>query len=258
MTCIQPTRCNPQVIAKNSELTPKTRSECKNNPQALNKALLALATIGMATLSSCMKDGYIGPDFEEIEPATETITTNKTSTSPTKTYVSLEAKADTMLRTIGLLNDSTSLRDKKILYSKDDTGVQHWMRATGIYKEAIYGTGMSLLPDCSAGEIYSFRASSDGDNGLNVSKSFSDGTRQYLNYVQQDDNSIVEYEVVGNGYKLEKSTYKKQDDGSIVRTFLNGETMRYSDTDKTYPYPTPITFGAEIQGTQYEGTESGI
>lgn len=258
MTCIQPTRCNPQVIAKNSELTPKTRSECKNNPQALNKALLALATIGMATLSSCMKDGYIGPDFEEIEPATETFTTNKTSTTSMKTPVSVEAKADSMFRALGLLNDSNSVRNKRLFYSRDNEGVQHWIRTTNIDNNAIYGSGMSLLPDCSAGEIYSFRASSDGDNGLNVSKSFSDGTRQYLNYVQQDDNSIVEYEVVGNGYKLEKSTYKKQDDGSIVRTFSNGETMRYSDTEKTYPYPTPITFGANIEDTQNAGTESGI
>ena len=256
MTCIQPSRCSPQLIAKNSELTPKTRSECKNNPQALNKALLALATIGMATLSSC--DGYIGPDYELIDPTTNELTVNKTSTISVKIPVSVEAKADSMFRALGLLNDSNSVRNKRLFYSRDNEGVQHWIRTTNIDNNGIYGTGMSLLQDCSAGEIYSFRASSDGDNGINVLKCFSDGAKQNLNYVQQDDNSIVEYEVVGNGYKLEKSTYKKQDDGSIERTFSNGETMRYSDTDKTYPYPTPITFGAEVQDTQYEGTESGI
>jgi len=246
MTSIYPTSCTPQVYIKNSNVTPKTRPECKSNPQALNTTLLALAIIGLSTLTSCSKDEYLGPNYEVVESMPNERTVSETSTTPSKNSVSLEVRTDSMLRTLGLLNDSTSLSDKKLFYSNDDTGVQHWIKMTGVYKNVIYGTGMSLLKDCSAGEIYSFRAENDKDNGINVLKQFNDGSRQNLNYVQQDDGSIAEYEIVGDGFKLEKSIYKKQDDGTIERTFSNGEKMIYSNMDKDYPYPTPITFDANI------------
>lgn len=240
MLNVQSTKINLNEYGKSPRELNSHKFEHADNPQFINKSLLALAAIGLATLSSCSQDSYLGPDLDEFQSKVEI--GDSTRVSFTNPPVMLNERVDNIFKALGILNDTTSLSDVKTISCRDNKDIRHWIKPTNVFGNVVYGKGMSLLPDDSAGEIYSFQMTSAQNGGVNVEKVFNDGIVQKFNYLQKDDGSVVEYEVFDKNFKAEKSVYKKLEDGNIERTFSDGSTIVYGDIKQDFPYPTAITF----------------
>ena len=240
MTNIKAVSFTPNTFVDSKKEANVRKYELVENPQAINKSLLALAAIGLATLSSCSQDSYLGPDLDEFQSKVEI--GDSTRVSFTNPPVMLNERVDNIFKALGILNDTTSLSDVKTISCRDNKDIRHWIKPTNVFSNVVYGKGMSLLPDDSAGEIYSFQMTSAQNGGVNVEKVFNDGIVQKFNYLQKDDGSVVEYEVFDKNFKAEKSVYKKLEDGNIERTFSDGSTIVYGDIKQDFPYPTAITF----------------
>ena len=179
---------------------------------------MALAAIGLASLSSCSYTENLNEEFEleAKEASARTEYVQRAASTPTF------KRADSLFKALGLFkNDTVSIKNVETICCLDNENTQHWMRPTGVYNNVIYGEGLTILSDCSEGSKYSFMASNASNGGLNVTKTFRDGTKTVQNYVLKNDGTIVECDVIDNKFMLEKSTYKKEDDGTITQTFAD-------------------------------------
>lgn len=246
----------PQTrFVKEQQLTQNSRKEAPNySHNSYDKGLLALAAIGLATLTSCSSDSYLGIDTEEIVKETKSAAPIR-KTDPMTNKNTVE-RTDTILHSLGIIDENTSIKDIETLCNIDDTGVQHYTKPTGLYGSIIHGQGMSLLKDSSAGEIYTFRVSNAANGGLNVTKNYNDGTEENLNYVLNDDKSVTEYSVLDKNFMVEKSTFSKNNDGVLERKFADGTILTYPITETEFPYPAAITFSATV--TDYQDVHANM
>ena len=254
MVCIQPTNIEPQLFMSTNRVNSRQNFEEKQDPQALNKSLLALAMIGLSTLNSCYSNSYIGPDPEDIDTEvqhnkTRTETTKGTDENPSEKYT--YKRMDNILNALGLLKtDSTSITNLKTLNCRDDEGRRYWMCPTTILDNVVYGRGLTILFNDSEGSNYSFIARNASNGGIDVIKSFTDGSTAVQNYQLLDDGSVAECDVFGKDFMALTSYFRKQADGTILQTFANGDTKLYGNIDNNLPWPTPITFSACVADTQ--------
>lgn len=259
MKSINPTRMSA-ITLKNS-IAPKQKVSVPENvtqrpPNVLDKSLLALALLGLTTMSSCSKDEYLGEILDE-PPRSEVVSSTRQSEDNFEERKNTYDRTNSICKLLGILNEEKdSLQKIETVSCKDNEGLRHYIKPTTIYENRITGKGMTILPDDSAGEIYNFMIKNADNNSIDFIKTHTDGKTEIKNYEISEDSTLVEYDVLEGGYKLENSVYKKLDDGSIEQTFTDGSTKIYSNISLEYPYPTPITFGAEVD--DYSNTDVNV
>lgn len=255
MLTIQPQKINQQNF-KSSEIQRKngiTNSTCSqsNNLGQIDKALLALALIGMATLASCSKDEILD-SWEDNQKTEQTANTVNNPYVPSISNTS--KRCDMILGSLGLIvNENDSLGSIKTVYCKDSKGVDHYMKPTYVGYNCVKMSGMELYPDCTGGGEYDLTATKAGNGGINVDKIYKSGEVEKLNYILNEDGSVSELLRVGEGnggtrgdFYVEKSVIRKTNDGVLERIYANGEKETYTHFSNEYDYPTPITFSATV------------
>lgn len=245
---------NPTQAQKNN-LSSK-QQEYQYSSSALDKSLLALAAIGLATLSSCSKDSYYEEEpnspiyqLETVYNSNNTNLNNTNLNNPMLNKNTIE-RVDTIFNVLGLTDKNMPIENIETMCNIDDTGVQHYIKLTGAYSNVIYGKGMSLLKDSSAGEVYTFIAGNDKDGGIRLEKRYDDGTVEKLNYVLNGDGTVTESQILDNNFLLEKSTYAKNSDGFLERVYPNGEKITYPNKLINISYPAAIVFNPTV--TDYD------
>ncbi|MBO6271264.1 hypothetical protein J6O48_00640 [bacterium] len=243
MTNIKAVSFTPNTFVDSKKEANVRKYELVENPQAINKSLLALAAIGLATLSSCSHP--IDIEYEDMNPKPTEIMGSKGA--PYTKRVSTSERLDSIFNALGILkSDSASIKNVTTINAIDDNNTQYWIKPNRISNNVVYGQGLTILPDWSEGSNYVFNAKASQNGGVDVTKTYKDGTTSTYNYKLNNDGTVTEYLVVDNGYMLENSVYEKQNDGKIVKTFSNGEKCVYDKIGNNNEYPTEISFDAGV------------
>ena len=251
---------NPQKMSvltfKKSYLPKPKVSNPQKKSDALSKSLLGLALLGLATVSSCSKDDYLGEMFE-TQTNSEHVASTKQTINNVEERRTAYGTTTEIFRLLGILKEENdSLQKIETVSCKDNENIRHYIKPIVIYDNYIAGKGMTVLPDDSAGEIYNFVIKNTDNNSINFIKTYDNGKKEIKNYEVSKNNTIVEYDVYDGNYMLEKSVYRKLADDSIEQTFTDGSTKIYSNISREYPYPVPITFGAEVD--DYSNTDVNV
>lgn len=222
---------NIRVQNKNLSTNPN------KNTNAIDKSLLALAILGMATLSSC---SYSDIDsMDEVQEKTELV----------RKYSDTEAKypvqrCENILRAMGALTEDATLKSIKTISCTDTSDKDIYIKPVNLGVNEIKVIGMNLYPDCSGDGQYKASIRNAENGGLDMKKLYEDGTIEKTNLVLNKDGSVTESLYVLDNYMVEKSIFRKNNSGVVEREFSDGTIEKYSNFSNDYDYPEPITFDA--------------
>jgi hypothetical protein len=224
---------NSQIssISNDNKSNPITKPQSKpNGDNLLASALIGLAMIGAATLSSCSSDSII----DELDPTEIGSNQNSLTTAPDKTV--------DMMNTLGILKNGTQLSDIKTFSFTDENNKDYYFEPTKISDNLVRLHSVILK---NGDGVESNMYISNTDDGLDV-KTYNEKNDlvSYKNYTKQGDE-ITEYDYI-DGFKVQSSKLKKNSDGNIVRTFPNDSTALYSNIKNDEPMPTQINFDIVI------------
>ena len=251
MISIQPTTMHRPANGCTNDLPKIYYVEQNKDSNKIDKSLLVLAMLGLSMLVSCSKDDYTDFENGEKNPAMDIVQqTNRSPENNLSTMYSYE-RTDNILNALGLLtSDTASVKNVSTISCTDDRGVKHWIKPNRISDYQVTGQGLDIDNDDPAKSQYNFFIKNAGNGGVNFIKMYTDGSTEILNYLLNEDGSVVESECIDNEFLLEKSVYRKQYDGKIEQTFTNGEKVIYNNICNNNPYPTPIDFDANVEDYQ--------
>ena len=242
------------VMHSQNNKSPYIKTEPKpqvssSNGCAIYDTLLAFSLLGMSLVAACSSDDTL-KDLSQTQK-NETVSVYSSKNKPNASKKNSYEKADEILASLGFLkNDTLSIKNVKVIAFVDNNRVQHWVKFDKNNDEKIIsGQGIFITPDWTAGKIYNFYANGAASGGLDVTRNYNDNTKETQNYKLNNDGSVTEYDVLDNNLLIEKSTYKKQDDGKICQTFFNGDEIVYSSIGNFFNdlnYPTPVAFSAYV------------
>lgn len=237
---------NQDCVKSKSNSSYVENEKITNNPKALNNTLKALALLGLSTImTSCVvnnvDEDYLEQQYQNEQNIENTSQTTSNNTDE-KSYPKFAyERMDNILSTLGLLqNDNTSIKDVQTLSFTDEEGNAHWIKPRSVDEYTVYGECLNLTQDDSEISKYFFIAKNALDGRLNVIKMYPDGKVETVSYKLNNDGSVTEYDVIDKNYLLEKANYKKQDDGTILKTNYDGKTEVYGQINNDIEFPTPI------------------
>ena len=209
----------------------------------LSNTLRALALVGLSTImTSCYTDS-VDDDYIRPQVPTEETVTPSTPIAPSDSVSCPECvseRMDNILNSLGLLkSDTASIKNIETISCSDSEGHTNWIKPGKINDYIMSGEGLILTYDDSEYAKYSYIAKNANNGGVNVIRTYKDGSVEIQNYKSNSNGSVTEYDIVGNTM-LEKAKYEKQDDGTIIKTLNNGYEIIYDKIKNNVKYPTPI------------------
>lgn len=219
----------------NSISQPQFKEVTKQNTNnALQNALLGLAILGAAALTSCE----------------EAMDINKTNSNEAITDVSendslktnLE-KFDGMLKDIGLLKEKTnSICDAKSISFYNEKGDMYFVKPTRISKDTIMLKKMQLHPDLTGNISKSIITSQNGDIfATNISQN---DTTKFM-YKKNKDNSYTEFNEI-NGFYVENAKLSKNQYGELVKTKADGTEIIYDGISNNREMPDKVNVSFDV------------
>ena len=216
--------------AKITEQKPITNPAKSSKVDPLKVQLLALAMLGASTLSSCVYNDTLD-ELEEI--------INTEQVMPKDPAVM--SRADSMAKTIGLLDADERLIDVPTLSFSDQNNYRYYYQPVGGGIDDLKVDHFKLNPDYT-GNKYRVNLSKEHDNGIRyVKTNEKNDTIDNKVYTIKND-TIMEHDSMNN----KTAKIYKSGEGSFVRESSDGDIVLFNNIGKNESMPEPIEFGDPV------------
>ena len=107
--------------------------------------------------------------------------------------------------------------------------------------------GLDVTRDYKGEGEYNAYAVNASNGGLDIFRFYSNGDKEKINFVINRDGSVTESLYLDDDIMVERSVFRKKEDGILERTYSNDSIAEYSNFSIKDDLPHPITFNASVE-----------